>query len=236
MLVIAFMAGAQAQGPTAPIAPDLADVVVTARKRHGRAAPLDAVGYVQRFCFDPYRLDGKPAPPIADGIWSPLGPELRARFRLDQPDAPAFSADDPATGATLLLKFETFARPDRVVERRCTLAAIGGGDHARLPGRMAALFRGEGTQRHVGHIAGVPAIPGWEQWLWTANPGRGAHDWRDVNANSRGAPDRTWVVVTDPSFYNEHDYVIGDLKTNHGARPTISVISIAFLTREPRRP
>jgi len=40
------------------------------------------------------------------------------------------------------------------------------------------------------------------------------------------------VVVTDPSFYDSYDYVLGDLKTRDSP---VSILSFGFTTRPRRR-
>lgn len=211
----------------------LDDIVVTARQ--GAPPPtLDAIGYYRSYCFEANRLTGRSAPPLEELDWEPLDDKTRAQFGISDPGVPAFALVDEAREYTLVLKFETLNLPDRLVENRCTLVVIGGRDHEALPGRLSEVFRGPGTRRHVGRSDGSERVPGWRQWLWTAMPGRGSRNWRSINAGGRGNSD-SWVVVVDPSFYDLHDYVMGDLKTREGGSQPLSLVSFSYITREARR-
>ncbi len=232
-LTLALSGIVQAQQPPAQEAPDehLGDIVVTARK--GRPpAKLDAMGYYRRYCFDANRLTGQSAPPFGDTDWESLGDKTRLQFGISDPDTPAFGLVDTTRGNTLLLKFESFARPGHLVENRCTMVVIGGQNHDSLPGQLSAMFRGPATQRQVGHPDGTERIKGWRQWLWTGMPARRSKSWRTINAETRRAPGGTWVVVTNLAFYNDHDYILGDLKTRQGDGPPLSVASFAYTTRQ----
>ncbi len=233
---VSFPEARPEQSPPAQNVPDdkLADIVVTARKGTP-PAKLDAIGYYRRYCFDANRLTRKSAPPFDDPDWEPLGDLTRSQFDISDPDTPAFSLVDPDHGGTLLLKFETFSRPGNLVENRCTLVVIGGYDHEALPGRLSAVFRGPGTQRQIGHRDGTERVKGWDQWLWTGMPGRRSKSWQTINGEGRRAPGGTWVVVTDLSFYADHDYILGDLKTRRGDGQPISVISFAYTTTAQRK-
>lgn len=206
----------------------LEEIVVAAPP--GPLPPLrDAIEYYRSYCFDANRLSGRSAPPVDDSDWQPLDEPTRRRFGLSEPDSPAFGLADRRRGRTLLIKFERLAQPGGLVENRCTLVILGGRDHAALVGQMSALFRGPGTERHVGDPDGSPRIAGWRQWLWTGMPQRGSRNWRVVTP-SRAARGGTWVVVTDPNFYDSHDYVLGDLKIRQLGSP-LSVLSFAYTTR-----
>lgn len=209
---------------------DLDDIVITARK--GRPAPtLDAVGYFRRYCYEPNRLTGRSSPPSSDPDWTPLDHHVRAQFGVADPDVPAFGLTDADDGRTLLLKIERLPKAGGLVESRCTMVIIGGADHRRLPGALSALFRGSGTQRHVGAADGSPRLDGWEQRLWSAMPARRSKSWREVNSRGQAAARGTWVVVTDLRFYDDHDYVMGDLKTRTGAGKPLSLVTLGYTTR-----
>lgn len=209
------------------------DIVVTARK--GAPPPkLDAIGYFRRYCYEPNRMTGKSALPSDDLDWEPLGDRTRAQFGIIDTEIPAFGLADASRGSTLLLKVERFPKPGGLVESRCTMAVVGGDDHRRLPRQLSALFRGPGTQRHVGAVGGSPRVEGWEQWLWSAMPGRRSKSWHEINSETRGASRGTWIVVTRLDFYNDHDYVMGDLKTRQGAGKPLSVLTLAYTTKPSR--
>lgn len=228
-LLAALTVWSVAGGATPPDPADgIEEIVVAARP--GPLPPLrDAIEYYRAYCFDANRLSGQSAPPVDDSDWQPLDEATRRRFGVTDPASPAFGLADRRRGRTLLVKFERFARPGGLIENRCTLVVIGGRDHAALVGQMSALFRGPGTERHVGAPDGTPRIAGWRQWLWTGMPQRRSRSWRAVTP-SRSAGGGTWVVVTDPSFYDSFDYVLGDLKIRQRGRP-LSVLSFAYTTR-----
>lgn len=98
---------------------------------------------------------------------------------------------------------------------------------------MSALFHGPGTQRHVGEPDGSPSLPGWQQWVWTGMPRRGSRSWRVIERSGRIRSGGSWLVVTDPRFYDSYDYLLGDLKTRTSDGRPVSVLSFA-LTRRPR--
>ena len=233
-LIGALQAGPQVQhAPSAQEAPDeeLGEIVITAR-RGAPAVKLDAISYYKRFCFDANRLTGQSAPPFSDTDWDLLDDKTRLQFGISDPNIPAFGLVDTARAHTLLIKFESFRRAGSLIENRCTMVVIGGLSHGSLPDQMSALFRGPGTQRQVGHPDGAEKVKGWRQWLWTGMPGRRSKSWRTINADSRSTPGGTWVVVTDLSFYNDHNYILGDVKTKQGASSALSVLSFAYTTRE----
>ena len=232
LLAAALAGAAVAQPPADPDPASFEEIVV--RARPGPPAPLrDAIDYYRSYCFDANRRTGRSAPPVEDSDWQPLDEAMRRRFGVGDPDSSAFGLADRGRERTLLMKFERFARPGGLIESRCTLVILGGRDHAALVGQMSALFRGPGTERHVGERDGSPRIGGWRQWLWTGMPQRRSRDWRVV-ASSRSTRGGTWVVVTDPSFYDSFDYVLGDLKIRQSGRP-LSVLSFAYTTRASGR-
>jgi hypothetical protein len=223
--------GAAAQPPPPPPPENgFTDIVVTARP--GPLRPLrDAIDYYRDYCFDANRLSGRSAPPVDDSDWQPLDDTTRRQFGVTDPDSPAFGLVDRARQRTLLLKFERLLRPGGLIESRCTLVVIGGNEHGRLVRQMSALFHGTGTQRHVGAVDGAPSLRGWRQWLWTGMPQRGSRSWRVVAGSGPVRPGGTWVVVTDLRFYDNNDYVLGDLKIREGAGRPVSMLSFAFTTR-----
>lgn len=235
-LLILLSSGAWGRPPApevaAPEAP-LEEIVVVGR-RGAQPPPLDAVAYYKRHCFDAPRRTGRFAPPADDPAWEPLNDKVRAQFGVTDPDVPAYSLVDDARARTLVIKFEQLRLPQNLVEDRCTLAILGGDDHARLIAQVSKLFGGPGTQRHVGHAAGVERIPGWRQTLWTGRPQRGSRRWRVNEADGAAKAGGTWTVVTDiGSFYASNDYILGDLKTRHAPGRSLSVLTFARTTRNP---
>lgn len=211
-------------------ADDFAEILVTARKD---ASPprLDAADYFRRLCYEPTRKTGKPAPPSDDPDWEPLDARARQQFGVTDADVPAFGLAATSQGSTLLFKAERLSKPGGLTESRCTMVVIGGDEHRRLPQQLSAVFGGSGTQRHVGRRDGSPRIAGWEQWLWSAMPAHGSRSWREVNAGTRAAGRATWLVVTDLRFYSDRDYVMGDLKIRQGHGRSLSMMTLAHITR-----
>lgn len=217
----------------APTDERLADIVVTDR-RNRKARPPGAVDFHRRYCFDANRRTGRSLAPTDDPDWTPLDADSRIKFGVSDPDVPAFGLRDPEREQTLLLKMERLERSDDHVESRCTLMVVGGTDQGKLASGMSGVFGTAGTQRHVGASDGTPRIPGWRQRLWTAMPDRRSRSWKAIGAGERTNSD-TWVVVSGPSFYDDHDYVMGDLKTRTTPGTPLSVLSFAFVTRSKGR-
>lgn len=205
------------------------EIIVTGRKGEEPSLP-DAVKVLQTLCFDPARRTGSPREPDPMSRWFPLDADARQKFKIDDPATPAHGLADEARNHELWLKIERIDRSDHLDEVRCTLLAIGGTDHRRFVGDMSKLFRGAPTQRHIGHQHGVPALPGWRQWLWTGMPQRGSSDWGSIS-RGREAGGQSWVVVLDSAeFYNAHDYIYGDLKTRDGGQP-VSMLSFGVVRK-----
>lgn len=234
MLGLAAGVGAgqvQLPAPPPPAAESLDDIVVTARR--GPRPPLpEPVAYFQRLCFDPVRTKRRFEIPDRDPDWSPLEDSARAQFQIVDPDVEAYGLSDPATGRSLLLKFESLKETGGLSQLRCTLVVIGGADHAALKDRLTAMLGGPGTQRHVGHIHGVPALPNWSQWLWNGYPDRGLKRWETIKAPGAGYAAGTWVVVTAPSFWRTSDYFAVDLKTRQTGPQPLSVVTFSYVTRK----
>lgn len=220
--------------PVDPPEPPLEEIVVTGRRANDVAfgSPVELF---RRHCFDAQRRRQRflPAAPANDH-WQPLGAEVRERLGIADPEATLVGLVDHVLGHSLVLRIERTAREGGLVEDRCSLTVIGGSSHDALQRGMAALFRGPGTGRHVGHPAGSPKLPGWQQHAWTAMPPRGSVNWRDAAAASR-QPGGTFIVVTSPSFYDEYAYVLGDLKMRVDRLPRISILALAHTRRERRR-
>lgn len=242
VLPTVFLSSASLAGQDQPIepvqeaVPDQLNEIVVIRRLGAPPARLDATGYLQRHCFDANRLSGRSAPPEDDMSWEPLNDTTRAQFGISDPEVPAFGLVDEMREHTLVIKFETFRLKNDLRENRCTLVVIGGGDHAELPDRISEMFKGRGTQRHVGHVAGYEKLDGWQQWLWTGMPSRRSKSWQSINGRSRGRVSDSWVVVANDFFFENHDYVFVDLKTRQGAGATLSVLTFGYQTREERNP
>lgn len=221
-----LLATAAQVGPLPPTVPE--DVVVT-----GRRDAVDPVAELARWCLDPLRRTGRFAMPD----WSPLDDATRARFGAADPAVVAVGLADPGRHRTLVLKQEMIARPGTLVERRCTLAIVGGADDApALLAGFTRLLRAPPTQKHIGELAGTPKLPGWRQWLWAAIPQRGSSDWRGWTGSGAARAGGAWVYVVDPAgFYVDHDHVALDLKARSPGAPALCVITLSLTGDVSRR-
>jgi hypothetical protein len=210
-----------------PIEPD--GIVVTGRRGQDRYVP-DAVEMLQIFCFDPARKTRSFAQPDLSSFWNVLEPEEREQFEISDAATRAYSFVDYAREQELWLKLEKIKRSDDLDERRCTILVRGGENHDRFVRDMSRL-QGRPTQRHIGLREGAPALPNWEQWLWTGMPQRGSTAWRALKTRGRSASGQSFIVVTDLNlFYGRHDYIFGDLKVRDDG-PALSMISFGFVRR-----
>jgi hypothetical protein len=234
-LAAALAGSAAAQTTPPPLPPPQDDlcnfenIVVTGQRGSPSPQP-DPVEFLRRFCFEPLRQTRRAAPPVDQPRWEELEEKTRAEFRVADPSVPAYSFVDQGRGHLLLLKFEQFTHPTQVLESRCTLVVIGGRDHARLQAGMSKLFRRPGVEKHVGQSYGTPFLAGWRQWAWTGMPGRRSKNWRALDS-SRNAQGGGFLVVTDPSFYDQYDYILGDLKMKEGAERPVSMLSFSHFRR-----
>lgn len=211
-------------GPTGGTDDHSSEILVTARRKTVRSG-VDAVDYYRRYCFDANRLTGHSDMPSDDPDWQPLDAENRLKFGITDASVPAFALADPVRRQTLLVKGERFDRPGGLVESRCTMVVIGGDDQKSLPKRISGVFKGSGTQRHVGVTEGTKRLDGWRQWLWTGMPARRSRSWSRIDANN------TWLIVDDLKFYEDYDYILGDLKTKVDGGTPVSTMSFAYTTR-----
>lgn len=217
--------------------PESLSEIIVSGSRNAPPPGLDPIGYLQRHCFDANRLNRRSLAPVDDPSWQPLDSKTRAQFGIEDAATPAFGLVDAQRGHTLVIKFETILSKNGLSEQRCTLVVLGGAQHADLPDRISALFKGRGTQRHAGHRDGSETIAGWEQWLWTAMPGRRSKSWQAWNGQARGRTRDSWVVVADEArFFADHDYVLVDLKTRKGTGAGLSVITFSHTSQEQRGP
>ena len=199
------------------------DVTVTARKLPTR--PIrDAIGYFERHCFDASRLTGSPSTPRADPDWHVLTAAERTTFGLAGKPDRAFGMMKP-DGQALVLAYPEPVSAKGLLEQRCTLI-VSGGDHSRFNNRMAAIFKGGGTQKHVGDW--IPRTPGWQQLLWAAIPSIGSKDWHVFRTREAGD---TWVRVIDPVFYRQAEYVVADLRIRTAGQP-LTVATLIYTHRE----
>jgi hypothetical protein len=230
---LALIASAQAQAAATP--PPVEDIVVTGvRGSERQKVRPDAVEVLRTQCFEPLRLTRRFDEPSPGPRWVELDDNERRQFQVEDPAAQAYAMEDEARAQHLWLKFERLRHKSNTEEQRCTLLVIGGRDHKRFVDDMSNLFGGGPTQRHVGHEAGSPAIPGWEQWLWTGMPTRGSKSWKRVEP-ARGSPP-TWTVVVDvQGFYNSYDYIMGDMKSRKGPGTAVTMLTFAVTTRPGRR-
>lgn len=221
----------------APATPDPLDEIVVTRRRGSAVPRPEPFAHFRDRCFEATRRTGHPAPPpVDDRDWAPLDDATRRQLRLDDPATAAFDLFDDARGQRLILKIEQPRRTDGLAEISCSLIVLGGSGHDALPGRMSGLFGAPGSERHVGHQAGIARVAGWRQWAWTGMPGRRSHNWRSYAPSGPGSRRGSFLVVIDPEFYDSWDYIVGELKTRQGADHPISVLTFSHTHRpEPRR-
>jgi hypothetical protein len=234
---LALLAAADpAEAPSAAAPPPVEEIVVTgARGSEPRKARPDAVEILRAHCFDPARRTGRFDEPSVGPRWVELDETERRQFRIEDPDVPAYAMEDEARSQRLWLKFERVRHKGNTEERRCTLLVIGGRDHDRFVGEMSSLFSGPSTQLHVGHRAGSPALPGWQQWLWTGMPSIGSKDWKAYKW-PRGTPTQ-WLLVFDvQDFYNSYDYIMGDIKSRKSPGKAVTMLTFSVTTRPTRQP
>lgn len=235
-ILMTLIAGADpAQSPSAAAPPPVEDIVVTgARGSKPRKPRPDAVEVLRTHCFEPARLTRRFDEPSPGPRWMELDETERRQFQIEDHGIPAYAMEDEARGQRLWLKLERLRHKSNTEEHRCTLLVIGGRGHERFVGDMSKLFRGGPTQRHVGMREGSPALPGWEQWLWTGMPARRSKSWQSVEP-PRGSPS-TWIVVTDvQDFYNSHDYIMGDMKMRKDAGTPVTMLTFALTSRAGRQ-
>ena len=213
--------------------PDYSTIVVTGTRAKPLEPLLEPIAYFRRHCFDALRLGGRTAPPADDdGDWIPVSDPIRQRLRLDA-EIPAFVLNDPGRGHALILKFEKAPRDDGLNETRCTMVVVGGTAHDRLTADMFTLFKGSGTERHLGHPDGHSRHLGWKERLWIGIPRRGSSRW-EVYRNHRSGGG-AFVRVGSPSLYDRFDWIMGDLKQTVSRTPPVSLITLSHTTRGERR-
>lgn len=211
-------AGQPAHTPPAPADVAETDEAIVVTGRRGEPEPkLEPIAYFREHCFEANRLTRRPAPPERDRNWEPLDEETRAKAGITDPAVAAYSLIDETRGHTLVMKFERLSTPPGLTEHRCSLTILGGRAHETIEDEASALFGGPTTRRHVGHPSGVPKIEGWQQRLWTGMPNRRSKAWRM----------RGYIVVLQPSFYDEYSYIVGDLKMKEDAGASVSVLTFA---------
>lgn len=232
----ALMASLTGQPIDAP--PAALEQIIVTGSRPNRAALGEPIDYFRRHCFDALRRDGRnAAPTVPDNPdWQPLADNVREQLGISDPAAILMGLTDHVRRHILVLRIDRLAQPMNLAESRCSLTVIGGDSHRRLQDGMAALFRGPGTQRHIGHPSGNPRLAGWDQHVWTGTPPRGSTAWRDaIPGSGRPHPGGSFIVVTDTRFFDDRDYVLGDLKTRTSGAPVISVMSLALTFRGSHR-
>jgi hypothetical protein len=235
-ILVALVAGAElAQAPAATEPPPVEDIVVTGlRGSEPRKIRPDAVEVLRDHCFEPARRSLRFNEPSVGPRWIELEETERRQFKIEDPDVPAYAMDDEVRAQRLWLKFERLKHKSNTEELRCTLLVMGGRGHDRFVDDMSSLFRGAPTQRHVGHRAGSPALAGWEQWLWTGMPSRGSKSWKAYEW-PRGEP-RQWLLVFDvEDFYNNYNYIMGDMKSRKGPGTAVTMLTFSLTTRPGRR-
>lgn len=230
-LAMATFSAAAAQQLLPPVQDDPSDIVVRGNPNAPARRLPGPIDYLRSTCFDPLRLTGYPAPPADDVDWEPLDDDQRQAFKIADSSAPAFSLADARRGLTLIIKFEAGDGKGNIHAERCTMAIIGPIAERALLDALSALYHGGGTQRHVGHKAGVPVIKGWHQWRWNGIPDRHKPAWRAFRA-IKGVP--SFVVVADLNYYQTADYVTLNLRSRLDGN--VHVVELEYVTRKPLRP
>ncbi len=219
------------QKATPPIDDSINEIVVTGR--HRSKIPIrNVVDYFKKYCFEANRLTGHSETPDDDPDWHALSEVDQLRLGATTPGAKAFGFSDPNAKLSLFLKTEQPLRSDGLHEERCSLIVVGGPEHFPFVDKISAVLHGSPTRRHVGARDGVPKIPGWKQWLWSGMSARHSKTWR-VSPTARGSKKRdTWLVVVDKRFYNDHDYLLGELKTTQDGPIRISILSFSHISKD----
>lgn len=226
-LVGTATAAQQSLGP--PDAPQISgeDIIVTAKPGPIRKR-LTTIGYFERHCFDATRLTGSPSVPDNDFDWDEADDRLRSLLKIGEPSVPVYTLDSDDDARQLIIRTEPATGPWKLPETRCTLIIVGGTDHRRLVNQISTMFGGPGTQRHIGERDGVKKLKDWGQWVWTAIPDRKSKNWRVFEGQGAARSAGTWVVVTSRRFYDNHDYVLVDLKIKHTTGRPISILTLAY--------
>jgi hypothetical protein len=227
----AQQSASQVAAEASPVIDDRAAqaIVVTGRRYDPARPKREAIAYFREYCFESNRLKRHSTAPNRDADWLRLDDTLRAKLKLD-PETPAYELIDAVRGYTLILKIEELKEPDNLQESRCSIIVVGGTIHSSLVQQMSALFQSPPAQEDVDAAEGVKLAPGWCHWLWTAMPGRKSQNWEQFRANYQTSH---WITVTNANtFYNNNDYLLGDLKTNLRSPLPISVMSFAFIRRD----
>jgi hypothetical protein len=234
-MIAALVAGLAALSvqPPAEAEPDYEAIVVTGSRPNREPLP-EPIEHYRRHCFEANRLTRRSAPPgPSDRYWRAADQALRDQLGVVDPGTLVYALTDFVRGHRLILRIERRQVKGQLVESTCRLIVIGGSSHDRLEAGMAALFRGPGTDRHVGHPAGTQRLAGWTERVWTGMPERGSKAWRQYfSTGVRGRRD-SWLVVISDSFYDRNDYILGDLKVSEGRQPRVSILSFAYTSRSP---
>lgn len=224
-MIAAPLPAQQAPAPSPPPAregPGISadDIVVTAKPGPPRQR-LTTIGYFRQYCFDAMRHTRKAALPENDLDWDETDPKLRALLKITDPDVPSFALDVDGDGRQLIVTATTVKGAYDLPEKRCTMIIVGGGDHKKLVDQISSMFRGGGTQRHVGENDGVKKLTDWDQWLWASGPDRRSEAWQAIG--------NTWLIVTSPHYYDSHDYAFVDLKIKKTTGRPISIVTLGYI-------
>jgi hypothetical protein len=211
-------------------------IVVTGSRSHAPPPPkLTPVGYFGKLCFDANRLTRKSLEPKHDPNWNPLRYEFRQKLGIPDSDN-AYELTDKTQGYTLVFTTEQIKEPDDELENRCSIIIVGGNIQPSLIADMSALLHAKPWPGRTDGRGGLPHLPDWHHWVWTAMPTPSSKSWRGFAWD-----DTVYSVmlpVTNPiGFYLDYDFVLVDVKTKIDAEtkvaadPQVSVISLAFIRR-----
>lgn len=197
------------------------DVVVTASRDAPAFQPFSAF---EEICFDGNRLERSARKPQADDpLWIALTSQERGLVGVVDSRIAAFRQE--RADVSLLLKIDE-QEIDGLTQNRCHIIVVGQHEPEALARGMRRLFSTEGGRAPVGRVKGYEDMPGWQQWAWTAMPGKDTTRWEGFEASEGGY----YVVVAEPFFYRRNAWVIGDLRftEERGVRVSELILTLRY--------
>ena len=72
-------------------------------------------------------------------------------------------------------------------------------------------------------------MPGWQQWAWTAMPGKKTTRWEGFASNEGpGIETSGYLMVARPFFYRQYAWVIGDLRFSEDREVPFSELTLTL--------